>query len=682
MPNTTFADEIAPTSIRVTSLEALSGKIKLPDSSFVDTSQTSWNPSLLTGLVSWWDASTLSSITLNGSNVASWANRVAGGPVAAQGTAANQPAYSATGRNGRPALIFDGTNDTLPFTPTGFPNGSGAAVTIFLVGQIDALAGSTTAFSYGVASNDQSVAISQYVTGSLVRGGTFGRDSTTATVWNNNDHIVGVSVPAGAGPTVVRANGANAGAQSTSGTANLSATNGRIGATVSDTNKWKGAIQEILVFNRALTTKERLQVEGYLAWRWGLVDKLRNGHSFKKSPPGGFNVTGNTTEYEKFLLTESRPEYSVNDFSGASQSDRIKNAVAAVKALNHPARLRIGLDVLSEPATSTWIISEAIKIPSNVTVLLDGVMIKRATGVFDNIARNDGIIPNPADPNGIVSELKANQNIRFIGINGARIEGADTPYTAPHPIDGGAAIPWVGDDYGWRTCNLVFSNVQGLEVGGFTSDKPGAWSMTLAHGIDGFWVHDINFISNILNGDGLDVRNGCRNGRIERITGNTHDDIVAICAAVPFADGTIYPMLPAGYASNPLGDDTYNIAVEDISGLGGAGNVVRAFTSGAQGTSLHHITIKNIRQTGSGAQCVNIGTFSSYAPVVGSLNNITVSDVTSLTADKTVYVTARLEDCSFTNIWNKRSDGLAFDWSASNQNGSVRTVITNLIVGP
>lgn len=51
-------------------------------------------------------------ITLNGSTVSAWADQ-AGANNYSQGTAANQPTYKPTGLNGRPTVLFDGTNDNL-----------------------------------------------------------------------------------------------------------------------------------------------------------------------------------------------------------------------------------------------------------------------------------------------------------------------------------------------------------------------------------------------------------------------------------------------------------------------------------------------------------------------------------------------------------------------------------------
>jgi hypothetical protein len=42
---------------------------------------------------------------------------------------------------------------------------------------------------------------------------------------------------------------------------------------------------EILQFNAFLTTEQRQQVEGYLAWKWGLAGSIPSTHPYKKISP-------------------------------------------------------------------------------------------------------------------------------------------------------------------------------------------------------------------------------------------------------------------------------------------------------------------------------------------------------------------------------------------------------------
>ena len=48
---------------------------------------------------------------------------------------------------------------------------------------------------------------------------------------------------------------------------------------------YSGTIHEMFVFNTTLTTPQRQQVEGYLAWKWGLQSSLPSTHAYAKFSP-------------------------------------------------------------------------------------------------------------------------------------------------------------------------------------------------------------------------------------------------------------------------------------------------------------------------------------------------------------------------------------------------------------
>jgi len=63
-------------------------------------------------------------------------------------------------------------------------------------------------------------------------------------------------------------------------------TNGmRVGFAGNSTAPLNGWLGEILFFGGTLTTLQRQQMEGYLAWKWGLQTNLPSNHPFRGSPP-------------------------------------------------------------------------------------------------------------------------------------------------------------------------------------------------------------------------------------------------------------------------------------------------------------------------------------------------------------------------------------------------------------
>lgn len=51
---------------------------------------------------------------------------------------------------------------------------------------------------------------------------------------------------------------------------------------------WKGLVHEMLIFNRTLTQAQYQQVEGYLAWKWGLQNSLPSNHPYYRFSPLSF----------------------------------------------------------------------------------------------------------------------------------------------------------------------------------------------------------------------------------------------------------------------------------------------------------------------------------------------------------------------------------------------------------
>jgi hypothetical protein len=87
----------------------------------------SWVPEHLgTKLIAKWDADVTSSLVLSGASVSEWLD-VIGGVNAVQSTSGFKPVLDPTGINSSAAVVFDGTDDHLTFTPAPFPGGSNPA---------------------------------------------------------------------------------------------------------------------------------------------------------------------------------------------------------------------------------------------------------------------------------------------------------------------------------------------------------------------------------------------------------------------------------------------------------------------------------------------------------------------------------------------------------------------------
>ena len=77
----------------------------------------------------------------------------------------------------------------------------------------------------------------------------------------------------------------------TSSTGNFAITFYNIGSQTSQSPifynyNWTGFVGELIAYNNALSDPQRQQVEGYLAWKWGLQSSLPPTHPYLNVPPG------------------------------------------------------------------------------------------------------------------------------------------------------------------------------------------------------------------------------------------------------------------------------------------------------------------------------------------------------------------------------------------------------------
>lgn len=176
-----------------------------------------------------------------------------------------------------------------------------------------------------------------------------------------------------------------------------------------------------------------------------------------------------------------------------------------------------------------WLIERSIEVPSDTTVIVDGVCVKLADEVLDNIFRPAGMDINPEDPYGFPFEIHPSRNIRILGRNGARLEGPDVNPVMYHPVLG----EWqkaLGDFWGWRGFMIFFSRCDGFEVSGFVLEKTYSWAITLERSKNGY-LHDLQVYSDCKNGDGINLRIGCSRIFIENFKAKTSDDCIAINTA-------------------------------------------------------------------------------------------------------------------------------------------------------
>ena len=316
-----------------------------------------FDPRTIPACVLWLDASDASSIRLSGSNVTLWIDKSTapnkvGGPsgIAVNGGSTN-PTIATAALNGRNTIAFGGsailsTSSNISTLPTGSASG-----TFFVVGKETASSGNQMLFQYGqgpsgvtnrnrqfffsganptvdILTNGRNVASSQYTVNNYTMVSSV--QTTTNTSYINGAIFV-TTTPVAMSPNI----GTNAPFFIGGGLPIDSSTPG-IALT--------GNIAEILIYSSVLSTTERQQVEGYLAWKWGLYDLLVAGHPYK--------LLNSPSNVPNLALWLDAADSSTMNLSGSSvtqwrdKSGNGRNATASGSPV-YTAALQNGLNVIS-----------------------------------------------------------------------------------------------------------------------------------------------------------------------------------------------------------------------------------------------------------------------------------------------------------------------------------------------
>jgi hypothetical protein len=229
-----------------------------------------FRPVDIPGCSLWLDAADSTSMTLSGISVTSWNDKSGNGYNASGGVS---PTYSSN------VIQFNGSS----YLSTSIPAGSNSASYFFVFSP------STTGSTVPLGGNALSTAV-------FIQGST----SIALGDWNTN--VATFSTALNAGTTYIASGMASGGVLSVgingatmaTGSATFSGTGTfTVGAGYTDNRyKFLGSIGEIILFNTALSTPQRQQVEQYLTWKWGLpTANLPTGHPGKLLPAFGTPFT-------------------------------------------------------------------------------------------------------------------------------------------------------------------------------------------------------------------------------------------------------------------------------------------------------------------------------------------------------------------------------------------------------
>ena len=248
-------------------------------------------PTTIPGCTLWLDGADRASMTFTSgstTNVATWNDKSGNGNTATSLGSAN-PILTQSLINGFQGISFPNTG-TSP-NPTYFFDGpislTGASISYFIVcvpSSVSVMAGSPRILALAATGAVDYTSASYLV--ALYQSGNFGayRISGAAplAVTANTPYIF--SAIATSGNVGIYQNGGTVTNITVSGTGNFSISRFRVANEMNPaTDLFNGNIGEVIVYNSTITTDQRQQVEGYLAWKWGLVVNLPTNHPYKKT---------------------------------------------------------------------------------------------------------------------------------------------------------------------------------------------------------------------------------------------------------------------------------------------------------------------------------------------------------------------------------------------------------------
>lgn len=229
-----------------------------------------WTPAEITTEL-WLDSADSSSITLNGSNVSTWADKSGNGRNATQSTAGIQPAYTNN------SIVF--TSDRLNVPSSAWPNSDN--VTLFLIG-VGSSTGTAGVGLVNIRSNPAddpelrvyiNTTVADYYNGGYaVNTSDAGLSSKGIVVF---EHTPGVKSEFFVNGTSI-ASGTRSGALSNTNTFEL-------GYYSAINNYRNGTLWKVIVFSSS--TVNRQKMEGWAAHSEGLASLLPASHPYKLNPP-------------------------------------------------------------------------------------------------------------------------------------------------------------------------------------------------------------------------------------------------------------------------------------------------------------------------------------------------------------------------------------------------------------
>ena len=251
-------------------------------------------PTQIPNCQTWFDGADITTFTTSGTAISAWRDKSSNAYQVLQTTASNQPAFTTNAQNGLSGIQFQ-TITYLSNAATSMPNfTTGTQTSVFIAARnADANSGwnivNTIWFNPGAAGG-----------ATLRYHFSFNQATTAGTTLYANSALVGQVTSNAVSPSANAILGFTASATSatihTNGSSNsysgvsLPNATGTTLFVLGESRNSSGVGSNIMIFemigyNRQVSTTERQQIEGYLAWKWNVQGSLPANHPYKNIPP-------------------------------------------------------------------------------------------------------------------------------------------------------------------------------------------------------------------------------------------------------------------------------------------------------------------------------------------------------------------------------------------------------------
>lgn len=360
-----------------------------------------------------------------------------------------------------------------------------------------------------------------------------------------------------------------------------------------------------------------------------------------------------------------------NDFDG-TDTERISQAVQKANSTSNLVRIpRVNAN-----GSNIWMIDSAILLPSNLTLVLDNCTLQLSDSSRDNMFRSDNVGLGITDP-------EWNENISIYGIGKAILKGANNPRATG---DGARMLTlnpkleqekgnWrvsYGTDAGkpdrkqkgdWRNIMVLIGYVKNFTINNVRFENTHGWTIsferTIGADLSDLTIFNEEFVR--VNGaqhmasnkDGINLRQGCKNFRINNISGVTGDDFIALsnldtAPEIIKKNGDIKDSMVTASRWYGPEDDIEQVVITNIS----CENRYRAIAIRASDQAgIHHVYINGVvfkANEGRHDAILIGGRGYGKESLPGKINNIHAMNIIG-NGQSLVRIQAQAADCHFMN---------------------------------